>query len=163
MGSSGGLNRGGQGGASGISDTINELKDRFSPDKAIEYGTNYVRGPGGQRLIAAARENPMAAAVALAGIGWLLYTANRSNSAGRSGGAGLGGSAGLGGGTGSGQTAQSSSVGQSEYQGGSRPGVMGDWTEEQNLNQPGDPSARISRSEVEDAFGSSSNSDSVGR
>jgi hypothetical protein len=34
----------------------------------------------------------------------------------------------------------------------SRPGVMGDETEEQNLNQPGDPSARISRDEVEAAF-----------
>jgi hypothetical protein len=36
---------------------------------------------------------------------------------------------------------------------GSRPGVMGDETEEQNLGQPGDPSARITREEVEDAFG----------
>jgi hypothetical protein len=37
-------------------------------------------------------------------------------------------------------------------QGLSRPGVMGDETEEQNLNQPGDPSARISREDVEAAF-----------
>ena len=33
------------------------------------------------------------------------------------------------------------------------PGMMGDGTEEQNLNQPGDPSARIDQAEVEDAFG----------
>jgi hypothetical protein len=30
--------------------------------------------------------------------------------------------------------------------------MMGDETEEQNLNQKGDPSARISKEEVEDAF-----------
>lgn len=32
------------------------------------------------------------------------------------------------------------------------PGMMGDGTEEQNLNQPGDPSKRISEDEVDDAF-----------
>lgn len=36
---------------------------------------------------------------------------------------------------------------------GSRPGVMGDGTEEQNLGQPGDPGARITEEEVEAAFG----------
>jgi hypothetical protein len=34
------------------------------------------------------------------------------------------------------------------------PGMMGDGTEEQNLGQDGDPSARISQAEVEEAFGS---------
>ena len=34
-----------------------------------------------------------------------------------------------------------------------RPGMMGDGTEEQNLNEPGDPSARIKSDEVEAAFG----------
>jgi len=33
------------------------------------------------------------------------------------------------------------------------PGMMGDGTEEQNLNEPGDPSARIKAEEVEAAFG----------
>jgi hypothetical protein len=33
------------------------------------------------------------------------------------------------------------------------PGMMGDGTEEQNLNEPGDPSARIKVDEVEAAFG----------
>lgn len=33
-------------------------------------------------------------------------------------------------------------------------GMMGDGTEEQNLGQEGDPSARITEAEVEDAFGS---------
>ena len=33
------------------------------------------------------------------------------------------------------------------------PGMMGDGTEEQNLNQPGDPDARITAEEVEEAFG----------
>ncbi len=31
-------------------------------------------------------------------------------------------------------------------------GMMGDGTEEQNLNQPGNPEARIKKNEVEDAF-----------
>ncbi len=35
------------------------------------------------------------------------------------------------------------------------PEMMGDETEEQNLNQVGDPSARISEGEVDQAFGSS--------
>ena len=34
----------------------------------------------------------------------------------------------------------------------SRPGVMGDGTEEQNLNQPGTPGARITEEEVSEAF-----------
>ncbi len=32
------------------------------------------------------------------------------------------------------------------------PGMFGDGTEEQNLNQKGDPSARITESEVKEAF-----------
>lgn len=32
------------------------------------------------------------------------------------------------------------------------PGMMGDGTEEQNLNQPGDPNLRITEGEVKDAF-----------
>jgi hypothetical protein len=35
----------------------------------------------------------------------------------------------------------------------SRPGMMGDGTEEQNLNQAGDPAARIGQDEVASAFG----------
>jgi hypothetical protein len=34
----------------------------------------------------------------------------------------------------------------------SRPGVMGDWSEEQNLGQPGDPKARITEEDVKAAF-----------
>jgi hypothetical protein len=33
------------------------------------------------------------------------------------------------------------------------PGMMGDGTEEQNLNQPGNPAARIKKKEVDAAFG----------
>ncbi len=36
---------------------------------------------------------------------------------------------------------------------GSQPGVLGDETEEQNLGQPGDPSARITEADVQAAFG----------
>jgi hypothetical protein len=32
------------------------------------------------------------------------------------------------------------------------PGMMGDGTEEQNLNQKGDPSKRITKDEVDEAF-----------
>ncbi len=32
------------------------------------------------------------------------------------------------------------------------PGMMGDGTEEQNLNQPGNPDARIKKDEVDAAF-----------
>jgi hypothetical protein len=33
-----------------------------------------------------------------------------------------------------------------------RPGMMGDGTEEQNLNQPGNPTARIKKEDVDAAF-----------
>jgi len=35
----------------------------------------------------------------------------------------------------------------------SHPGMMGDGTEEQNLNEKGDPSARITKKDVDAAFG----------
>jgi len=35
----------------------------------------------------------------------------------------------------------------------SKPGMMGDGTEEQNLDQSGNPAARIKKDEVADAFG----------
>jgi hypothetical protein len=34
------------------------------------------------------------------------------------------------------------------------PGMLGDGTEEQNLNQPGNPEARIGKDELTDAFSS---------
>jgi hypothetical protein len=36
---------------------------------------------------------------------------------------------------------------------GSQPGVLGDCTEEQNLGPPGNPKARITEAEVQEAFG----------
>jgi hypothetical protein len=36
---------------------------------------------------------------------------------------------------------------------GSQPGVLGDWTEEQNLGQPGHPEDRITEKDVDEAFG----------
>ncbi len=39
-----------------------------------------------------------------------------------------------------------------EKPGVSHPGMMGDQTEEQNLNEEGDPSARITEDEVKEAF-----------
>jgi hypothetical protein len=35
----------------------------------------------------------------------------------------------------------------------SHPGMMGDGTEEQNLNQPGNPAARIKKEDADAAFG----------
>ena len=64
-------------GRSELQDTMTELRSRFSPEGVIEYGTNYLRGSGGQRLIGAIRDNPLAAVLALAGIGWLIYTASQ--------------------------------------------------------------------------------------
>ncbi|HSV25480.1 MAG TPA: hypothetical protein VLJ17_20940 [Xanthobacteraceae bacterium] len=43
-----------------------------------------------------------------------------------------------------------------EKTGVSHPGMMGDGTEEQNLNERGDPAARIKRNEVDAAFGKQS-------
>lgn len=48
---------------------------------------------------------------------------------------------------------------QQPQSGGSRPGVMGDWSEEQNLGQKGDPDARIKKDEVEAAFAPKSQAD----
>lgn len=39
------------------------------------------------------------------------------------------------------------------------PGMLGDGTEEQNLNQPGDPSKRITEDEVDEAFGGEDSED----
>jgi len=47
-----------------------------------------------------------------------------------------------------GKTGRGRSAGRVSY-----PEMMGDGTEEQNLNQVGDPSARIGESEVDEAFG----------
>ena len=38
------------------------------------------------------------------------------------------------------------------------PGMMGDGTEEQNLNQKGDPSKRITEAETKQAFGQNTRS-----
>ena len=121
---------------SDVGETIDELRDRLSPEAAVQYGANYLRGPAGQRLLGAVRQNPLAAVIALVGVGWLVYTANRPQSEHP-------------------RPARDrrvdGGVRQSSF-GASRPGVMGDGTEEQNLNQPGDPSARITQQEVEEAF-----------
>jgi hypothetical protein len=42
---------------------------------------------------------------------------------------------------------------QTQKNDGSQPGVMGDWTEEQDLGQPGHPEDRIKKDEVDAAFG----------
>ncbi|MGE5159594.1 MAG: hypothetical protein ACM3OF_15770 [Gemmatimonas sp.] len=44
------------------------------------------------------------------------------------------------------------SKGSKEKSSVSHPGMMGDGTEEQNLNEPGNPAARIKEDEVDEAF-----------
>ncbi len=44
------------------------------------------------------------------------------------------------------------SKGSKDKSGVSHPGMMGDGTEEQNLNEPGNPAARIKEDEVDEAF-----------
>jgi Protein of unknown function (DUF3618) len=60
-----------------IDRTVDELKHRFSPDTLLDRGQDYLRGPGGKRLMRAVQENPLAAILTIAGAGWLLYTASR--------------------------------------------------------------------------------------
>lgn len=48
---------------------------------------------------------------------------------------------------------KSASKGPKDKSGVSHPGMMGDGTEEQNLNEPGNPAARIKEDEVDNAFG----------
>ena len=43
--------------------------------------------------------------------------------------------------------------GSKKQPGVSHPGMMGDGTEEQNLNETGNPAARIKKDEVDAAFG----------
>ena len=43
--------------------------------------------------------------------------------------------------------------GDAKKSGNSHPGMMGDGTEEQNLNQTGTPDARIEKDELDEAFG----------
>jgi hypothetical protein len=50
-------------------------------------------------------------------------------------------------------TGKDKSHGSKKQAGVKHPGMMGDGTEEQNLNERGDPSARIKEDEVADAFG----------
>ena len=133
---------------SDVDETIHELKDRFSPDSAVEYGMSYMRGPGGQRLLGAIRDNPLAAVLALTGIGWLLYTANRATSTRP---------------ISSGPSEPLTTEPQVHRHDPSRPGMMGDGTQEQNLNEPGSPAARITRQEVEAAFREEQGSDDLRR
>ena len=60
-----------------VSETIDTLRDRLSPKAAADYGVNYLRGPGGRLLLGAVRDNPLAALLAIAGLGWLFYAASR--------------------------------------------------------------------------------------
>lgn len=164
----------------GIDDTMEALRDRLSPQAAVDYGLDYLRGDGGRRLMRAVRENPLAAGLAAAGIGWLLYTASRSGRGAvdhhydPSTGTRLtypgsetgparplpGASAAAPGNpapplrTMTEREAREARDTQNRHEGPNRhEGMMGDGTEEQNLGQPGVPGARIGRDDAAAAFG----------
>lgn len=152
-----------------------ELKRRASPEALFDYGREYMRGDGGKRLLSAVERNPLAALMTLAGVGWLLYTASqpeeerwpdedpRVRAARRP----APPPAPIGDApaapparpetlaTGSAVPAGSPSAAAPASEprpDAARPGVLGDQTQEQNLNQPGHPERAETKEDVEAAF-----------
>jgi hypothetical protein len=55
-----------------IDRTISAIQDRLTPEAAFDHALAYMRGAGGQRVLDAVRRNPLAAVIAVVGVGWLL-------------------------------------------------------------------------------------------
>src|SRR5687768_2906932 len=55
-----------------IDRTTEAIQDRLTPEAAFDHALAYMRGSGGQRLLAAVQRNPLAAVIAAVAIGWLL-------------------------------------------------------------------------------------------
>lgn len=73
-----------------LTGTIEELKERVSPNNLMDQAVDYLRGSGGQEFISnlgtSVRQNPLPILLIGAGIGWLMMSGNRSRdyeSAGR--------------------------------------------------------------------------------
>ncbi|UWQ21309.1 DUF3618 domain-containing protein [Jannaschia sp. W003] len=60
--------------------SLEDLQDRFSPERILDQATGYVRENGSEfadRLVVQVKNNPIAATMAGVGIAWLLATSNR--------------------------------------------------------------------------------------
>ncbi len=55
-----------------IDRTVSAIQDRLTPEAAFDQAMAYMRGPGGRRVLEAVQRNPLAAAIAVIAIGWLL-------------------------------------------------------------------------------------------
>jgi hypothetical protein len=157
-----------------IRESAGELRHRLSPETLVSNSIEYMRGPGGDRLLNAARDNPLAVVLMMAGAGWLFYTASRQRSLAPSGfaaerrhesGHGAYADEGISGtyldrsrddpGVLSATREASFGSHQSHSQrtsGAARAGVLGDQTQAQKLNQKGNPEAQIREQEVRTAF-----------
>jgi hypothetical protein len=173
-----------------IGRTVDALRQRLSPEALLDQGGEYLRGPGGRRLMRAVQENPLAAILTVAGAGWLLYTASqperrqppararrRQTPAGdapapvpatRAPEASMAAAAvdtpaavpeptsateaPASPATASARSPSTPETAAKDAPGASRPGVLGDQTQEQRLNQTGQPGTRITEDEVGEAF-----------
>ncbi len=57
-----------------IDRTVSAIQDRLTPEAAFDHALAYMRGAGGQRVLDAVRRNPLAAVIAVVGVGWLLLS-----------------------------------------------------------------------------------------
>ena len=57
-----------------IDRTVSAIQDRLTPEAALDHALAYMRGVGGQRVLDAVRRNPLAAVIAVVGVGWLLLS-----------------------------------------------------------------------------------------
>jgi ElaB/YqjD/DUF883 family membrane-anchored ribosome-binding protein len=66
-----------------LTGTIEELKDRVSPNNLMDQAVDYLRGSGGQEFLSnlgtSVRQNPLPILLIGAGIGWLALSGNRRN------------------------------------------------------------------------------------
>jgi hypothetical protein len=70
---------------SGLSNTLEELRDRASPGQLFEQALDYARTSGGAELVRnlgqSVRDNPLPLVLIGAGIGWLMFTGSNGNRA----------------------------------------------------------------------------------
>lgn len=66
-----------------LTGTIEELKDRVSPNNLMDQAVDYLRGSGGQEFLSnlgsSVRQNPLPVLLIGAGIGWLALSGSRRN------------------------------------------------------------------------------------
>jgi ElaB/YqjD/DUF883 family membrane-anchored ribosome-binding protein len=66
-----------------LTGTIEELKEKVSPNNLMDQAVEYLRGSGGQEFVqnlgSSVRNNPLPVLLIGAGIGWLMLSGNRRN------------------------------------------------------------------------------------